>query len=522
MKTSTKKPKNRFTGLYRIGGLVGLLSLSGCVPSVQTDQEISASRFSPGYPFFPKHKASEQASAAENHQTIEIPSAGKRLRIPIVVERALRENIETKVFRAREREADTEIDIERSVFDPELSADLYTATDDLSYGGHSYEVNKRFETGTQFRIEGGAQSYDNYPIGERFSDSGNSDLGFRLRQPLLRGAGLKFNQSGIERAELVAVASDIKTQAQVYRVLREVESSYWAASTYQELVLVRMNSVSRNQQLLLDVEDREELGLATKIDVLEAEASLAAAKLELVSARKLYRDEVDRLQVLLGMDLSYGHMDWEFDPVTKSFDHKKTPSVKEVYENAIDNAPEIALLINDVEQREIEVFRAKQETLPRLDLDVESIRRGGGGDLSDPWETIGLVRVSMPWGNRERKALYEKAEARLEASKLTQEDEELKLKQSIFEVTRQIASGKEELATARQALKVNETKWREQLARSKEGLISTRELRESEAELRETEVGESTARLKLILAWSLLSQLDGSISERLGVELASK
>lgn len=508
--------------IVRFFGSIGLVLMAGCASSETSKNHAHADSSSVSIPLLQSADGGEEGKTARNIQKVTLPSTGRKLGISTAVETALRENLSTKIFREREKEAAAGVELEQGVFDPELSTDLSTGTNEFSNGGYSYGINKRFQTGTELRIEGGANYDEDYPIADGFGDSDSSDLGLRIRQPLLRGAGLKYNQSGIKRANLIAVAADIRTQAQVYQVLREVESSYWAASTYQELVLVRMNSVSRNRSLLEDVQARKDLGTATTIDVLEAEASQAEARLELVSARKLYRDEVDRIQMLLGMDLSDGHLDWELDQVTRAFDHKQSPSVKDIIDNAMDNAPRIALLINDVEQRGIEAFRAEKEKLPRLDLELDSIRRDESEDSGEPWEAVGLVRVSIPWGNRERKALYDQAQSRLEASQLTQADEELKLKQEIFEVTRRITSGKEELTMAQQALKVNEAKWQEQLARSKEGLVSTRALRESEAELREAEVKESTARLKLILAWSLLSQLDGSIADRLGVHLAAK
>ena len=503
--------------------LIALLLLSACVSNQTTQEQEAGNDHGVTIPLAQGSKPGTEGKSTGNVQKLTLPSAGNRLKISTAVETALRENLKTKVFREQENAAASGVDVERGAFNPELSSDLSSGTNELSNGGYSYGVNKRFQTGTQVQVEGGAIYDEALPIADGFpdSDSDSSTFGLRIRQPLLRGAGVKYNQSGIKRAKLVAVAADIRTQAQIYQTLREVESSYWAASTYQQLVLARLNSVSRNRSLVDDVKARKDLGSATTLDVLEAESSQAEANLELVSARKLYRDEVDRIQVLLGMDLSNGHFDWEMDPVTTAFDERQSPSEQAIFDNAIENAPEIALLINEVEQRGIEAFRANNEKLPRLDVELNSLKRDESSNSGDPWETIGLVRVSIPWGNRERNALYDQAQSRLAASQLTRADEELKLKQQIFEVTRRIVTGKEELAVAKYALKVNEAKWNEQLARSKEGLVATRALRESEADLRIAEVKENTARLKLILAWSYLSQLDGSIADRLGVQLAS-
>lgn len=507
--------------ILRCSCSIALISLSACVSNQNSQEPPGGNDEGSTIPLLQSASPGKDGESAAKVQQITLPSAGDRLKISTAVETALRENLKTKVFREQENEAAAGVEVERGAFDPELSSDLSSGTNDLSNGGYSYGVNKRFQTGTQVQVEGGTSYDEDLPIADGFPTSDSSTFGLRIRQPLLRGAGVKYNQSGIKRAKLVAVAADIRTQAQIYQTLREVESSYWAAATYQQLVLARMNSVSRNRSLVDDVKARKDLGSATTLDVLEAESSQAEANLELVSARKLYRDEVDRIQVLLGMDLSTGHFDWEMDPVTTAFDRKQSPSEQAIYDNAMENAPEIALLINEVEQRGIEAFRANREKLPRLDLELDSIKRDGSSDSGAPWETIGLVRVSIPWGNRERNALYDQAQSRLAASQLTRADEELKLKQQIFEVTRRIVSGKEELAVAKYALKVNEAKWNEQLARSKEGLVATRALRESELDLREAEVKENTARLKLILAWSYLSQLDGSIADRLGVQLAS-
>jgi len=499
-----------------------LIALSACTPrqygSADDDGSVSPSRIQP---ISASVTGKKGKTDQKNTDVVGIPSMGGHLKIATAVESALRNNIETKIFKARGKEAAAGINAERGQFDVDLSGEGTTGVNEFSNGGTSLQANKRFITGTSVRVETGTRFNENLDIGDELGQSRSSDLGVRLRQPLLRGAGSKYNKSGIDRARLVAVASDVKTQAQIFETLRQVESAYWSASTYQELVLLRMNSLSRTTSIVEDVQARLQLGTATKIDLLEAEASQARARAQLVQARKLYRDEIDRIQVLLGMDLETGHMVWELDEVTREFDRRRGPSVKKVYANAIENAPEIALLINAVEQRTIEAFRARKDKLPRLDIEMDGLQRREGGNV-DPWEAVGLLRVSMPLGNRQRRAAFEQAQARLEQSQLSKSDGELKLKQRIFEVTRQIETGREELKVAEQSLKVNLAKWNEQLARSKEGLVSTRRLRESEEELRGAEVTEITARLRLILAWSLLSQLDGSISQRLGVELHSK
>ena len=497
--------------------------LSSC-SLTKTHSLVSQEFSSPENPLVPVSGSSADEPIADAQAIL--PTHGK-LSIATAVESALRHNVETQIFRAREQAADAQIDLAQSEFDLNLSAEGRTRQNSLSPSDVGYQADKRFITGGQVQFEGGSRFNENEEIREELSEVSSSEYGIRIRQPLLRGAGVKYNRSSIDRAKLVAKAADIQTQAQILELLRAAETSYWAASIFQHQLQGRVESVERTRKLLEDVQAQKELGTATRIDILEAESSLAESRAELVRARKLYQDEMDNLRFLLGADFETNG-EWHLEVPTRYFDQRKSPSVEAVIANAMANAPEIALLLNDIEQRKIDAYRAKRDKLPRLDLELDAAydddnnSSGSSGSSSDSaLETIGLVRVSMPWGNRERRALYEQAEAQLNESQLTKTNSERRLKQRIFEAARSIDTGREELAVATQAHLVNRQIWEEQLRRSKEGLVSTRILRETEEDLRLAENAENNARLRLIAAWSLLSQLDGSIADRLGVTFHS-
>jgi outer membrane protein TolC len=172
------------------------------------------------------------------------------------------------------------------------------------------------------------------------------------------------------------------------------------------------------------------------------------------------------------------------------------------------------LLVNEIERSQVALRQARNNLLPKLEVEFSAANARGSDSRSSDWEGVAVARISLPWTFRAERAQLEQAKAQVERSQITREEAQGRLRQRIHELCRAIAFGRQQLAAARQSQQASLQKWQEQLQQRREGVVSVRELREAEEDLRSSEIRVLEARLGLLGAWSTLGQLDGSIAQR--------
>lgn len=470
---------------------------------------------------------------AETAVTPEAPSIdalakNKRLDFRTCLEYALRHNLKVEIAQLGTTSAAQGEKVARAKFDP------FIGLTGVGYPGDGLSMNatqgnavvsQKFITGTEIRAEAGTAFFNNSDRSLGYV-SDQTEAAIRLRQPLLRGAGIAVNRAGMDLAKITTKNADATERAEVMEMLRATITAYWTATWAKEALRVQRESLGRSERILQDVNSRHAIGAATKIDRLEAESAVAAAKELVERAEQRNQDALSNLTYLLGLTPGNAPTDISLEalviPVVAS------PKPETSYQNALIRNPVEVLLANEVERRTIERRVAKNALLPGLDLEINTGTSGLFGydqgtsssstsNSNDSANWSALLRVSIPWTFRAERAQAEQTRIELERSEIAREDGRRQLRRDIFETCREIDSGHRQLDTAMQALSVNRAKWEEQSIRLKEGLVSVRDLREAEGEFQNASVRELSARLGIIIARARLARLDGSIVERNGM-----
>ena len=242
-------------------------------------------------------------------------------------------------------------------------------------------------------------------------------------------------------------------------------------------------------------------------------------------AHKQYLDTVALLWQVSGFDIREPESDLVFASLNEArlFQGKLDPESS--YHKASRGTPIAILLANQVALRNLSVDKARNNLLPRVDLefnvgtgDLFSFQRtttsstGTTSTSTGNWNV--LLRFSVPWTFRAERAELQAAQADLEKSELSRTQALRELKRQIYETCREIDSERKQLEAASYGARVNRAKWEEQFRRYEEGVVSVRDLMEAESAFRQSEVGELGARLRLILAGVLLAREEGTLPER--------
>lgn len=496
---------------------------TGCsAPDVPTAANSGGISAAPGWKLGPKQAVIAQSSARMSE--IALP-AGGQLSMRNCISFGFQRSFGMRIADQNLKIAREAVSGAQAEFDPRFSGTLRSTA--LNSGrkwtqlSGSGGVSKKFTTGTEVEVEAGNVASRTGDFRDDYIRGSSSDYALSIRQPLLRGADPAVNRTGIRVAELLREQSQATKSAEILEMLRAVESGYYAAAVAALVEKSYLESVRRSQKIVEESNMRKQAGVDSKLDVLEAEVLLSLARERAIAASKSYVDRVDELWLAMGGHQRGQHPTFSFETITDSSIPAGVPDASTEMQRALKLAPTAVLLANEVQRRELEVRRARNQALPTVDLEFSaapsdsSDSRGRGNG----WEGIALARVTLPWTFRAERAQLEQAKASLERSQISREEAEQRLSARIAELCRAISFGRQRLALAGKTLAASTTKWQEQLQRRREGLVTNRDIREAEEDLRAAEIRVLETRLELLGAWSALGQLNGTIAQRHYVSL---
>lgn len=342
------------------------------------------------------------------------------------VVRALDANIEVSIERLKPQMAEQRHHFALGAFVPRLDFSITSEslerpqnTRDFFATGRAVEVltedNIRFEsslggilpTGTRYNVTIRSYSLKNTLNREalaRFYPEYTSSTTFTFTQPLLRGFGTKvtMTEANIARMELKAAHESVRSR--IDQIAAGVLNSYIEAQFARSLVRVITDRITVAERLREENAKRLEQGLMAPIDVMQAESTKAAATIELIRARSFQTETENRLRELIFSDF-VAAADTPFlltEPLGEVVLSESLPALRNL---ALERSADYLLAQQRVDTEKLRVRFARNQLLPRLDLQA-SVGLNGlgadyGGSFSDfgerdaPDLTIGLI-ASVP------------------------------------------------------------------------------------------------------------------------------
>ena len=316
-------------------------------------------------------------------------------------------------------------------------------------------VSKRTGLGTQLSLSSDT-SYSS------FSEDTETSVGVNIRQPLLGGAGKTVNLANVFRARVRSESALLSYRSDVLDTLQETVNGYWAVALSQERSSLLQSSLEVAENLLKESRRRLELGLATDLQVLQAEASLASRKQALLNAELAIEAAYDDLWMLLGREPLAGYGE---DPVSVPDYAPAIPDELTWYPEVISKDLDLRIIENSLAilRRDREV--ARRNLLPQVDLSLNARALGreesASEALSSALDRDGYawgagISVSVPWGRR-----ADKAQERIAQIELREE------------------------STRRERLEYDKRKLARQVVRDLESTIAQLEISETQVVLRE-------------------------------------
>ena len=321
---------------------------------------------------------------------------GRPLSVHEAVALSIRNNLDVEVERFAPEIAETESDGAWGAYDPTILADF------------AYDVRKSPNTFTLNsaaanidRTRGGGVGieqlipYLGASLDLRFDSSKNTttstiqsrdpqyDSSFFMTAKIPLARNLIWNQpwTNVKISELAYHASEESFRTALMDNVRTTVDSYWNLVATRDQVRVAQKSLETSRALLAQTETQYEVGVVSRVEVVEAEAGVADREFELIRTANVFRNAQDELiDLVLGRKLS-ALTSLQFVP-TEDPESYEVPNVniERSVQRAFRHRPELAFADKEIEQSEVDLRFAKNQRLPQLDAEVRYGFVGISGD----------------------------------------------------------------------------------------------------------------------------------------------
>ncbi|MDP2138648.1 MAG: TolC family protein [Candidatus Didemnitutus sp.] len=463
------------------------------------------------------------------------PTVVGNLTIEEAIQRALQKNFSLEIGRYNPEIAHDAIDVARGGYLPELSAtasrggirsdqngtspSTRTETGDLRLG-----VSQRFYTGTTATVSTKVDSFET-SLNPAINPAYNADVTVSVRQQLLAGADVEANRASLDRARIGFDRANLTFKSTVLDVINSTERAYYALAFAREQLDVRRFSLALAERLLDEAKTRRQTGVATDLDVLQADVGVANARRGVLLANQTVRDSEEALLALI----SQFELDSRLGAVSLPSTSPATPMFASSYDAAKRNQPDFLAAQILLEQLKLDLKVAKSSQKHDLSvgaavgLDSFSSRstsnayNGAFGRDQTSWQVD--IAYKLPWGQVSSRGRYRQAAATVHQQEVNLRSLEQNIEVQVRSAVRAVETNAESVQISSLARELSEKQYELEKARFDAGLSTSRRVLEAQNDLETARVNELSARVALRNSYSALHRIEGSSLQRYGVTL---
>jgi len=456
------------------------------------------------------------------------------LTVEEAIQRALRRNFSLEAERLSPDIARDAVEVARGGFLPEFTFDLSRGTTrthqngvtpgtKLETGDARLGVTQRFYTGTVATVSTNLDRTE--ATSALFNPAYNADLTVSVRQPLLAGAGREVNRAPLDRARLGLDRANLNYKASVLDIIQRTENAYYGLAFAREQREVRRLSLVLAERLLEEARTRRQTGVATDLDVLQADVGVANARRGMLLAEQTVQDSRESLLALIGQF----ELDGAVGAVALPAATPELPTFVSSYDAAKRNQPDYLAAQTAVEQLKLDAKVAKSNARPDVSVGgavgfdsfpATSGSRAYRGALErdgTSWQVD--LSVSLPWGQVADKARHRQAIASLTQQQILVRSLEQDIEVQVRAAVRAVETNAESVKISALARELSEKQYELEEARFRAGLSTSRRVLEAQQDLETARVNELQSRIALRNSYTALYRIEGSALQRYGITL---
>ena len=244
---------------------------------------------------------------------------------------------------------------------------------------------------TQYEMKFGADRTKTNRSIEQLREKWDSSLQFSVTQPLLRNLYWNEAWTEVKVSKTAFRRSEEEFRTALMDVVEGVENAYWAAVATGQRERVAIKSRETSNKLLEQTKVQYEVGVVSKVEVVEAEAGVAERDVQVIRAKNQYRDSQDQLiDAVLGAQLIPGSR-LEIQPTDEPEEYQAfVVDEEQATAKGMVNRPELAAADRDIREKELKLSFATNQVAPQIDLVASYGYKGLSGKPCDPNVLVGI------------------------------------------------------------------------------------------------------------------------------------
>lgn len=465
---------------------------------------------------------------------------------------ALQHNLDISISRQTKESRITDIIAEQAKFDPTVSANgqynrnisplnrpvfgfsgaadlTKIQTFDQNQSTVTFDMTQNLLTGANYDINYSPQrTFVAGNTGFLFNPGYTSGLALTLTQPLLKNFGVDINKTFISVAQNNAKVEEHVFTDRVLTVIATVEQTYWEVVFANENLKVAQSALKAAEELLASNRAKAKAGVMAIVDVLQAEAAVAARVEQVIIAEKAIRDQEDQLRRLLNPAEEELRQDVHVIPLDQPVKTLDPLSLEEAIDVALKLRPEVLQAGKNTETADLNTKFAKNQLLPNLAIQGTGGMAGLGRDGADMFNKnfsgdfynygAGLV-LSYPLGNRSAWSQYNKRQLEGRNAQFSLQSVRQQIIVGVREAVRRVQTDFKRIETTRSARIMAEKQLQAEQERLNVGLSTTRFVLDFQRDLATARGNELRAVVDYNKALSNLSRTKATTLERYKIEL---
>lgn len=307
-----------------------------------------------------------------------------RLSVAEAIGQAIENNLGVQIQRFGPLIAEEELEIAWGAYDPTLEAEIgydstknpntfaldgnELSTSELADGSGGFVGMLPF-LGTQYSAKLASQRALTNNTLQAFSPEYRSVTVFAITQPLLKD--LIWNQpwTRVKISNINHDSSIEEFRLALMDIVAGTEDAYWQLIAAHEEMLVARKSLETARALLQQTQTQYDVGVVSKVEVIQADAGVADREFKLIVAENIYRLSQDNLiDIVLGERLR-PDTTLAIEPTDRADEYVSYDiDVEEATRVAFESRPELVLANQQIDRLSIQEKFAKNQRLPRFDV----------------------------------------------------------------------------------------------------------------------------------------------------------
>jgi len=390
-----------------------------------------------------------------------------------------------------------------------------------------------FTSGTSFSFAFNTQRQSSTSRNQRFNPSFGSNYNLSVNQQLLSGFGFATNRRFMTVAETNREVAREVFRQRVIGTVNQAMNFYWDLAAAQQRVRTAEQALAVSQQLYEDNRKQADIGTLPPLDVVTAEAEVAARRRDLIVAQTSEQVLQLRLKDLMSreIDSSLEAANMEAADPLPDPQEGDIPPFEDALATAMRNRPEVHQAEGTIRNQEVAADYTKKNLKPTLSIFGVLASAGRTGDLASVWSQVRSLdfpeyaygfSFSFPIGNRAAQADHLRAQLELRQSETSLQRTRNQIRLEVRNALIGLQQARAQVQAARVAVERSEQTLDAEQKKLRAGISTSYNVIRFQRDLFSAQLAEVQARVNYAKARVEMNRAQGVTLEqhRIGLEAA--